>query len=511
MKIRPAAVLAVLALGLIAARFHTYREPPERDVATYAVIGHELLNGRSLYIDLWDNKPPAIYLAFAMSEAVAGYGPREIFLINILAALLGLVGCYFAGAAIGSAVAGLVAAGLWALTSGDLYLQGNQPNAELLINVCLLGFLAIVLAPSADKKGRGRRIIAAGLLAGAATLFKYTAIVPFVFVGGADLLAARSRKGAAIAASPGEWMAISGVVAAMWVVVCLGVKNFQAFLDVVFRFNFHYAASGGGSLAGVSLPVKLISALSILVYDPALISLTLPLIAPCLVGAVAGLRTGQRRFWILWIALTAGILSEIAIPGHFYAHYFQLMLPAWALGTGWAFEWMVAALPPIAIWTGVALFGGMLLAREAPWYGLPAIEWSRLKYGDRFAGSPALSAEINQALQPGETFYNWGNDPELYFETGRRPPTGMFLQYPLAREPFLDRSNARVIADLERARPELVVISKYTVEPERPGLPIVAWLRQNYAPYPDGGDRGAFLLLARKRGPLERRLKSRRP
>jgi hypothetical protein len=44
---RAAFVLFALALLIAAARLHTFHEPLERDLTTYALIGHGLLEGRA--------------------------------------------------------------------------------------------------------------------------------------------------------------------------------------------------------------------------------------------------------------------------------------------------------------------------------------------------------------------------------------------------------------------------------------------------------------------------------
>src|SRR5438309_10446571 len=133
-------IAALLGLGglIFFARLHTYGEPLERDLTTYAVIGHEMLGGKTLYADLWDHKPPAIYVTYAAAELVAGYGRDSIFLLNISAAFATLLACCFAGSAAGGGRLGvLIAAGLWALVSGDRTIQGNQPNTEVLLSVLL--------------------------------------------------------------------------------------------------------------------------------------------------------------------------------------------------------------------------------------------------------------------------------------------------------------------------------------------------------------------------------------
>ena len=140
MKRIPAAalVLVVLAAILVAARLHTYDEPLQTDITGAAVIGHEILAGRTLYADMWDHKPPALHLTHAAAIGLVGDGPRAISLLNITAGIVTLLGVFAAGSALGSVSAGLWAAAFWTLISGDVWMQGNQPNSEAFINACLV-------------------------------------------------------------------------------------------------------------------------------------------------------------------------------------------------------------------------------------------------------------------------------------------------------------------------------------------------------------------------------------
>jgi hypothetical protein len=94
------AVLISLSLVIALQRWHTYNEPLEHDLTLYAVFGHELLNGRPLYSDLWDNKPPGIFVTYAAAEKIAGYGPGAIYLLGVLGAIVTMLGLYAAGSAL---------------------------------------------------------------------------------------------------------------------------------------------------------------------------------------------------------------------------------------------------------------------------------------------------------------------------------------------------------------------------------------------------------------------------
>jgi hypothetical protein len=106
---RAAFGLALLALGFGVQRLRTYGEPFERDIMTYAVIGHELVLGNRLYDDVLDNKPPAIYATFGLAELLAGYGPAEVYLVNVVFGLLALGGLYASAAQAHGPPGGLIA------------------------------------------------------------------------------------------------------------------------------------------------------------------------------------------------------------------------------------------------------------------------------------------------------------------------------------------------------------------------------------------------------------------
>src|SRR5437868_2800200 len=177
------AALAGLCALIFFARLHTYSEPLERDLTTYAVIGHEMLCGKTLYTDLWDHKPPAIYLTYAAAELIAGYGRDSIFLLNIAAGFATLLACYFAGSAAGGGrLGGLIAAGLWALVSGDLTIQGNQPNTEAFLNVFLTSGFAILLRAWKCNLALPAALLT-GLFFAVASLYKHIAAVEAALLG----------------------------------------------------------------------------------------------------------------------------------------------------------------------------------------------------------------------------------------------------------------------------------------------------------------------------------------
>src|SRR5205085_860715 len=110
-------------------RLRTYHQPIDWDVAVYSIVADELRHGARLYEDIWDNKPPAVFVTFAAAQSLAGNGFGAIYLLEVLAASATLIAIYAAGARYGVG-AGLAAAAFWAIVCGDMQLAANRPNTE---------------------------------------------------------------------------------------------------------------------------------------------------------------------------------------------------------------------------------------------------------------------------------------------------------------------------------------------------------------------------------------------
>ena len=74
-----ATVLLCLVLGLLGLNFYDW--PPNRDITTYATIAQELINGKELYVDVWDFKPPAIFATYMIAQWLISSKPLQILLL----------------------------------------------------------------------------------------------------------------------------------------------------------------------------------------------------------------------------------------------------------------------------------------------------------------------------------------------------------------------------------------------------------------------------------------------
>ncbi len=488
-----AVLLAGCALVLALERLHTYDEPLERDLTTYAVIGHEVLAGRRLYADLWDNKSPLVFATYAAGELVAGYDQRAIFVLGLAAATLTMLGVAAAARiATGSAGAGLWAAGAWTLISADQALQANQPNIEALLNVVLV-WIFVLLAT------RRPRPVVLGTLAAAASLYKLV-VVPTVLLWQVAHLVWSERS--ARRAGLRDVATSFGAFAAVWMFIVgyfAATGRGEVFYQAVFAYNQGFAGS---------LIANLVSGLAPEHLFPAALWRAAPLVALAVAGIVWLMRAGRGWYAVLWLVFAGGTVVSVALPGKFWPHYYQLWLPVLAVGAGIGVHGLEQASSPTRARALGALALGAVLALEVSFYGQSAESWSRAKYGDVFVEARRTAEAIDTVLAPSETFYEWGDETELYYYTRRSPPTGIFYVYPvIVNTPLRPVLEARVLQELQHALPDLLVVNTTYLYPGMQLLPLGEWLSENYVRWEGAPARGRFEFFVRTGGALAERLK----
>ena len=500
-------VLAALAILIAAARLHTYHEPLERDITSAAVIAKEMLAGRALYADMWDHKPPAIHVTHALAILLVGHGPGAIYLLNVAAAIATLLGVYAAASAVGGVAGGLWAALFWTLVCGDVWLQANQPNAEVFINACVIWAFALLVR--AGGPPRVWRVLAMGGLFALASLYKPVAAAPAALLGLAHVVApwpGYPRRRAVI-----DVLLIGGVGAAAWLATAAYFAargHFADFYQAVFTYNQFYSSvywSDNTTVTSQSMAGNLLNSIVPDELSPKFLSLATTLAVFAAVGAVRGALVGPLRPWLLLFGLGIGTHLAIALPGQWRPHYYQLWLPLLAVGAGWAAATPVALgarriirwMPP-AVAAAAAV---LLFAQQIPLYDVPPEAWSRLKYGDAFVMEQHLGRELGVLLAPGETFYEWGAETGLYFESRHSPPSGAFYVFPLVDGPAAAPLTVRAVADLNRRLPTMFVVNLSFRARKR--HPILDWAEPRYVAMAGAIDRGTYVLLVRRGSRLD--------
>jgi 4-amino-4-deoxy-L-arabinose transferase-like glycosyltransferase len=152
------------------------------DEQFYALVGRRLLDGATLYVDIWDRKPPALYLLYAAIASVS----RSVLAFKVAAALCATLGAY--GIA---RIARRFTAGVPALLAGIAYLAllgrfGGASGQAPVWYTTLMIFAAWTITSRLEALRQGR-IDAAVIMgmagAGLAVAFKQSAFIEAGFFG----------------------------------------------------------------------------------------------------------------------------------------------------------------------------------------------------------------------------------------------------------------------------------------------------------------------------------------
>src|SRR6185436_20554334 len=142
-----------LACVLCLVRLPSLVEPMGGDQGLYAYVGERILAGEVPYRDAWDQKPPAIHVAYALMRLVwphdAVVAAVDLGLTAASAAVVAALGTSLAGRAVGQAAALLL---LFLGNPAFLRLSGVmvRAQAETFIAVLVAGAL-VVVAPGGGK------------------------------------------------------------------------------------------------------------------------------------------------------------------------------------------------------------------------------------------------------------------------------------------------------------------------------------------------------------------------
>jgi hypothetical protein len=154
------------------------------DEGIYQVIGQSINSGRLLYTEIWDNKPPLLYLVYALFNGDQ-FGTRLFSLITGLFATVFFF--YLSRQLFKQLKSSIFATIIFVVLFATPLIEGNIANAEnfMIPLVLLSGILIYALSHKNQNikflflKSRSSTLLAAGLLLGISFLFKIVGIFDF--------------------------------------------------------------------------------------------------------------------------------------------------------------------------------------------------------------------------------------------------------------------------------------------------------------------------------------------
>lgn len=422
-------VLLVLAVALILA-LPTITYPLGRDQGEFATIARGMLNGRVPYVDLWNPKPPAVFVVYAAAMAIFGQTAPALRALDFPVVLLSGLAIYGIGRRIARPAVGIWAALLFAVFYfTETFWTLTQNDGIVLVPMTAAAYAALRVIEAQGVR-RWMWAFTAGALCGLSIWFKY----PFALFGAALALGwwLSVRPSMAHTLRLGGWFAVGGILPLL-----LGTLVLVA----------------AGAWAEFLRSAQVTSQYTALTFNPAdFVSL---------MGTALGYR------WSQW-----GLLFVLAAVGILISHRWESRgVGGWLIGLwllagllvmlvqakGYDYHWL-PMLPPLALLAGDALArllkrGGHRWLAGAAALGLYVVLalgiWPKtwdylteqedgLAYAGRFVAGEFRADESMQMVDflrarnvPGDSLYIWGFRPEVYYLSGLNPATRFIFQFPL--------------------------------------------------------------------------------
>lgn len=428
------ALIALAALAVAVPNLPFGRVPSE-DAGVFFYIANTLLSGGVPYRDVWDHKPPAVYVIDAIGLAAAG--PLGVWVLQLAALAVAALLSYRAMAKAFTPTAALAGTLAWILAAPRLFLEDGTQTSFVELYALPLQFAAFSLYSVAT----GRRSMFSGVLLGLAGLLKPTLIGTWVAIGLRELwrfAGGRDRRGAL-----GRVLLVGAGAA---VVLVLAVAAFAIVgglpwvLDQAVRYNLLYSA--------FATPSARVDA----VLDGARLTLPSGLFAAAVLGwALALLDRRPRPALVSLAVLALPVEIVLATSGRAYHYYFLAWLPSLGVLTGY----LASRAPTFTPRFGTTLVAGALVAMSVR----PTMLVARLAVLGDDGASRGAATYVREHSAPGDLVLVWGSRTEINVLAERRSPTSYVYQYaPLSTRGYStpERFTA-FLEDLERARPLLIV------------------------------------------------------
>ncbi len=436
------------------------------DEGIYEVVGQAMDHGELLYRNIWDNKPPLLYIVYALAH---GNQPT-VKAISLAIGIVSLIAFFLlAKKLLKKSSHSMLITILFVILFGTPLLEANIANAEdfILLPVLLAGLLIYSLVQQSKIKqhtthNTQRTTFISGLLLGIAFLFKIVAIFDFaaftLFLIMYDLPETLSwqavKKLITKKIRPISYLLLGFLLPLLITIVYFATNNaLTFFFQSVFFGNISYVG-WENSLLGI--PQGLLIGKTILLF-----------LSLLFIIRQRKRFTRPALFVILWIVFS---LYNIYFSGRPYTHYAIVLIPSFCLLVGLLFT-----TKKILTQAGITI--GILLIIVMIWFQFsPNITWSFLYYqnaiqfitGQKSVNAYqtffnphvprdyAIASFITTHTQPSQTVFIWGNDPQIYALSHKIPPIKYTVAYHVTENNALNQTQQII----NKVYPKYIIVLK---------------------------------------------------
>lgn len=433
------------------------------DEGVYQAVGDAIRNGRMLYSEIWENKPPLLYILYAIFDS-------DQFTLRLISLIVGLLSVFvfykLTQKLFSSNKASLFSTFVFALLFGLPVIEGNIANAEnFMILPTLISALIIVnIKEKEESTGEHKRNLklafSAGLILGISFLFKTVAIFDFVafllfialFVDKNFISHIRKRKYEEYEVKKVFHLTVGFLVFPLITSLYFLINGvFADFINATLLSNIGYVGHGNKFIIPQGLLLLKLAILSIVITY--------------LFKRRSNLSGPQIFIWI-WFLLS---LFNAMFSQRPYTHYLLVLLPSFVLLMGEIFSnrstrktnILIVVLTIFIIFKNFWIYGKIL-----PYYEnfISFITHNKTvtsyqRFFDRLTPVDyELSAFIKGNATRDEFIFTWGNNAQLYKLTSKLPPGRYTVAYHITGA---KNGIEETKKNLEEKKPKIIIIMPY--------------------------------------------------
>jgi 4-amino-4-deoxy-L-arabinose transferase-like glycosyltransferase len=471
----PVLLMAVMVLTWIL-RMNFWGQPFEMDEGAYGYMGWGMHNGLVPYKDMYDQKPPGIFvlnsLVFLLFEPTA----LNLKIFASIYSLGSVLAVFMVTRKLAGQKEGCLAALLYAIFSCGPNIQGGGVNSEvfMVLPYTLAAYSLLKLLETGSRKN----YLYFGFWTSLACTIKQVAAVNFFWLACYFVILIWQRRQLDTVSRilvDGFLVVIGAVIP--WIPFLLYFYEKDALGSLYFwqvSFNLHYIAKNQQNLANLSVFLarmkKILSENGFLWLAAfAGIGFRWPVMQRTVGGSKEATESWQRTAWILMATWPIFSFIGVALGGRFFPHYFIQIIPSLAVLGGVGLMDLIRKVRsrgmdflrrPVGIGVVVILALAFLsfVKTDAPFYfKYDGMQISFHQYDTPlFSVTRYIGKYLKVRTKPSDLIYVWGASPEINFYALRKSPNP-YLMHTVAAYNLPWDPREQVLESLHRSPPKYVV------------------------------------------------------
>lgn len=419
------------------------------DEGIYQALGFLVRNGAELYSGAWDNKPPLLYLIYALFNS-------DQFLTRLASLIIGLfsIWCFYflAKKLFERRKIPEILTGIYAFLFGIRLLEGNIANAEnFMLFPIILSALLIYRLQSEKIEKQFVIYFLSGLFLGIAFLLKIVAVFDllaffsFIFIINVDSLKNFFKTIIKYLLPISVGFAVPIILTILYF---LARDSFKDFYTAILSSNVGYVGYGN----------KLIIPQGFLILKSAILGLFI------LALYIKNKSISKNILFILtWLAFS---LFNALFSQRPYTHYLLVLLPSFCLLLGIVLSGKKRVILGFITLTIVLIFiannfnlRGRLLDYYVNYISFTTGSKSVSDYQKFFDGNTPRDYEIARYIKlntkDNETIFIWGNNAQVYKLSNKIPPSRYVVAYHITN---FKNALSEVDKAIQVKKPTLIII-----------------------------------------------------